>query len=300
MDLVSIVITTHNRLKYLKNAIDSVLKQTYKNIELIVVDDASNDGTYEYLNNSSNLKYIRIDKEQSKGGNYARNHGILASKGKYIALLDDDDEFMPNKIEEQVNFLINNPSYDVVYCNRIINVNDGKLLYVDKSTKYSGDCSKVIFYNIIGTTSMFMFRRNIIVNNLFDENTKYWQEYDLMMNLCQKTKIGYIDKELITYRKILNDKKTLTNNFDGWLNNINYLNNKYKSYIQVLNDEEKKKRNELIYRDAVTRLSTLKLKKEKRKYLKKIYLNNKSLKNFLKYIFNIDNISILRIKLLFK
>ena len=103
---VSVVITTHNRIKYLLEAISSVIAQTYRNIELIVVDDASDDETQTTLSNPSYdelLTYIRIDK--SEGGNHARNVGILRSSGKYIALLDDDDTWEPTKIEKQVRLI---------------------------------------------------------------------------------------------------------------------------------------------------------------------------------------------------
>ncbi|WP_288911006.1 glycosyltransferase family 2 protein, partial [uncultured Thomasclavelia sp.] len=88
--LVSAIITTHNRLELLKRAIQSVYNQTYSNIELIVVDDASDDGTKEWAEQQS-FKFIYIPKEKSKGGNYARNLGIKSSHGKYVAFLDDDD-----------------------------------------------------------------------------------------------------------------------------------------------------------------------------------------------------------------
>ena len=75
-ELVSAIITTHNRVELLKRAIDSVFSQTYKTVECIVVDDASEDGTREYCETQKNIKYIIISKEESKGGNYARNLGV--------------------------------------------------------------------------------------------------------------------------------------------------------------------------------------------------------------------------------
>ena len=89
--LVSAIITTHNRLDLLPRAIDSVLSQSYKNIECVVVDDASTDETQNYCLNRSDIVYVRIEKEDSKGGNFARNQGILAAKGEILAFLDDDD-----------------------------------------------------------------------------------------------------------------------------------------------------------------------------------------------------------------
>ena len=100
MKKVSAVITTHNRCELLLKAIESVKNQTYKNIEIIVVDDASSDSTLDKCRILDGIKYIRIN--TSKGGNYARNVGIKNSSGHYIAFLDDDDEWYPTKIEKQL------------------------------------------------------------------------------------------------------------------------------------------------------------------------------------------------------
>ena len=82
MRLVSAIITTHNRVDLLKRAVKSVYAQTYKDIELIVVDDCSTDGTKEYCEAQS-FRYIHIPKEESRGGNHARNLGVLAAKGYF-------------------------------------------------------------------------------------------------------------------------------------------------------------------------------------------------------------------------
>ena len=101
---VSVIITTKNRKDLLKRAIESVKKQTYKNIELIVINDGSTDGTNEMLEKMK-VKTIYIEPNKSKGGNYARNLGVINTDGEYIAFLDDDDEWMPTKIEKQVDIL---------------------------------------------------------------------------------------------------------------------------------------------------------------------------------------------------
>jgi glycosyltransferase involved in cell wall biosynthesis len=89
----------------LQRAIDSVKGQTYQPIELIVVDDWSSDGTKEFCE-QQDFKYIHIPQSESKGGNYARNLGIKNAQGEYIAFLDDDDSWLPEKIEKQVRLLL--------------------------------------------------------------------------------------------------------------------------------------------------------------------------------------------------
>src|SRR3989338_8677774 len=100
---VSVIIPTHNRPELLKRAVKSVLNQTYKDLEVIVVDDGLEKRADETVNsfNDSRLKYIQHPEE--KGGSAARNTGIKNSSGEFIAFLDDDDEWLPEKLEIQIN-----------------------------------------------------------------------------------------------------------------------------------------------------------------------------------------------------
>jgi glycosyltransferase involved in cell wall biosynthesis len=111
--LVSVVLPTFNRAHLLKSALASVLSQTYKNLEIIVVDDASTDDTQQVVAviKDHRLRYIRH--VATKGGSAARNTGILAAIGSYIAFLDDDDEWYPEKVEAQLEWL---DRYDAVLC----------------------------------------------------------------------------------------------------------------------------------------------------------------------------------------
>lgn len=115
--LVSIIITTHNRPVLLKRAIESALAQTYPNKEIIVVDDNSDDETQLVCRNYSEIRYINITSQESKGGNYARNIGIKASQGYYVELLDDDDYWLPEKTLSQVTLLENNDQCGICYTN---------------------------------------------------------------------------------------------------------------------------------------------------------------------------------------
>ena len=104
-DVVSVIIPTYKRPKELERAIISVKNQTYKNIEIIVVDDNANDieqrkSTEQVVKKYENIVYIQ--NKENLGGSKTRNIGIENAKGKYIAFLDDDDEFLPNKIEQQI------------------------------------------------------------------------------------------------------------------------------------------------------------------------------------------------------
>ena len=122
---ISIIIPTYNREKLIYKSIESVLNQTYKNLELLVIEDGSNDNTKKeiYQLKDNRIRYIKLRK--NKGANYARNLGIIKSVGEYIAFLDSDDIYCFNKIEKQIkNIEKNKSNFD--FCKVIIHINKSK------------------------------------------------------------------------------------------------------------------------------------------------------------------------------
>lgn len=115
-DLVSIVIPCYNDAGCVRGAVDSALAQTYKWCEVIVVDDGSKDDTQKVLAPYAAAGKIRYIKQENKGLSGARNTGINAARGAYIALLDSDDLFLPDKIEKQIGYFETHSSCDVIYC----------------------------------------------------------------------------------------------------------------------------------------------------------------------------------------
>ncbi len=115
-NLVSVIISSYNRYDDLQNALYSVFNQTYKNIEVIVIDDGSSDPRYQQMKNSEKLKLIHLGNNNSRDKlgfpscGYVRNFGFKIASGKFIAILDDDDYWLEDKIEKQVNILEDNPN----------------------------------------------------------------------------------------------------------------------------------------------------------------------------------------------
>ncbi len=216
MELVSAIITTHNRLELLKRAIDSVLSQTYPDIECIVVSDASTDGTNEYCKSRGDIKFISIPKDKSRGGNYARNLGIRAASGEYVAFLDDDDAWLPLKTEKQVA-LLKERKCECVYCLRKKQVykNDKFIKEFPEIAKYAfeGDLSKKIFRHYITSTSCILAKRSLLEEiGGFDENLLKHQEYELCIRIAQKTEIYYPhDEMLVLYTINESDKARISN-----------------------------------------------------------------------------------------
>ncbi len=116
MPLVSIILPTYNRAKYLNRSMDSVLNQTHKNWELLIVDDGSNDATLQlvknYLNQFSNIRYFF---HENRGAAYSMNIGMQESRGEFITFLGSDDEYMGNHLELRIDYLIKNTKVDLLH-----------------------------------------------------------------------------------------------------------------------------------------------------------------------------------------
>lgn len=210
---VSVVIPTHKRADSILNAINSVLNQTYQNIEIIVVSDGRDyltDKAVENFVESGQIKYLSY--EDSKGANYARNQGIKASSGEAVAFLDDDDEWNERKIEKQVNVFQNDKSIGLVYTGNFNIYNDLKIKYSYIPTK-QGDLSSNIFEkNYIGSTSSVMVRKDLLIKvEGFDEKLPAIQDYDLWIRICQIANVGVVSEPLLYYYNELNNNQISSN-----------------------------------------------------------------------------------------
>lgn len=252
--MVSAIITTHQRPLLLKRAIESVLSQTYKEIECIVVDDKSTDNTKDVCAAYPSVQYIYIPPKESKGGNYARNKGIKASTGKYCAFLDDDDYWLPTKIEKQVE-LIEEKDCELVYCGiRIEDVQKEDTTFYDylPNPSFEGDMQKKILLTCCCcTTSTMMISRDALFDvGLFDEDLSFWQDYELTIRLAQRKPFFFVNEPLCVYRKDANDSQRLTNRFFGWRKAVKYIHQKHSELYKRLSLKEKIKVKVLVWEDA--------------------------------------------------
>ena len=236
--LVSAIITTHNREpKIVARAVKSVLKQTYKNIELIVVDDSSS--TYplraevELSIHAISDKIVYIKHEVSRGACAARNTGLSYSHGYYVGFLDDDDEWMPLKIEEQLKGFYND-QIAMVY---------SQLFFVDdiSGVKYFGKkhanqaergriFKQLLKGNIVGPTSNPLLKKECIERvGGFDVLMESSQDFDLWLRIAMKYSVEYIDKPLLIYH--IHPIYRITTDADRKINGMNRINNKYSEYI---------------------------------------------------------------------
>ena len=193
---ISVVIPTFNRISLVARAIDSVLKQSLNPYEIIVVDDGSDDGTSEMIQNK--YKSIKLIQQQNNGVSAARNNGIKHAKGDWIALLDSDDEWTEKKLENQVDRLIKTPEYDFCHTNEIWIRNGVRVNQKKKHEKYGG----YIFDKCLDicriSPSSVLFRKNILDHvGWFDDQLPVCEDYDLWLRITAEYRILFIDDPLI-------------------------------------------------------------------------------------------------------
>lgn len=198
---VSVIIPVYNAESFIEEALESALAQTYKNIEIIVVNDGSTDKSYEkikpYL---ASIKYIS---QENKGVSSARNNGIRQSKGELIAFLDSDDIWLPDKLDLQVDYLRNNPDVGLVHTNiSCINGSGVNIkLPFDIVTGIEGKCFKDLFKrNGIANSTVLVRRTCLDKVGLFFDGAPCTEDYEMWMRISIEYPIGFINRTLMFYR----------------------------------------------------------------------------------------------------
>ena len=228
MPKVSVIIPTHNRCNFLKTAIQSVLNQTYQDFELLVVNDASTDRTEEILYGFDDKRIKYIKHESNKGGAITRNTGIMEARGEYIAFLDDDDEWLPEKLGLQVA-LLDKKSIEVggIYTGyERIERSSGHLIQQIIPIKRGELYNALLRENCIGTTSSVLLRRVCFdAVGLFDESLPRWQDYDMWIRIARKFHFDFVPQVLLKY--YVHDKVRISDNPEAMQEAIKIMYRKY-------------------------------------------------------------------------
>ncbi len=205
---VSVVIPVYDGGRFIRDAVNSVLNQTFKDYEIIVVDDGSVDDTKEVLSSYGNrIKYIY---QSNRGVSAARNRGIRASKGEYIAFLDQDDLWLPRKLELQVKYLGEHPTVGLVFSDTQ-SVAVGKLPAFDRrfvnkrafqiSRPHRGKVFRDLFVqNFVPTLTVVVRKICFDKVGLFDPSVDSAEDYDMWLRIARFFSLDYIDQPLATYR----------------------------------------------------------------------------------------------------
>lgn len=258
--MVSTIIITHNRLDLLKKAISSVLSQTYKDIECIVVDNNSSDGTKDYCEKIDGIRYIHHIPTIGNGCNQARNIAIRQARGEWCAFLDDDDSWFPTKIEEQLA-VAQKEKCNIVYCGIRREDIDSKghhsFLDIPPLPDLQGDMSRKCLYTHIALTSTLLIKKSVLFeNDLFDEHCQFWQERELLFRLLQQNTIFAVEKELVLYRADKTDAARQTNKLRQWERSIRYIYWKHSDLVHRLSRYERELLNKNLVGDALSRTNS--------------------------------------------
>ena len=193
---ISVIIPTFNRKQFLSNAINSVLDQTYPNIELIIIDDGSSDKTIDQLKKYKSQ--IKVHKQPNKGISAARNKGLKISKNDWVAFLDSDDRWEPEKLEKQVNYLKQNPKHKFCHTDEIWIKNTVRVNPRNKHKKYGGYIfDKCLDICCISPSSVLIHKSIFKKIGLFDENLPVCEDYDLWLRIAMRYRFHFIEQPLV-------------------------------------------------------------------------------------------------------
>jgi glycosyltransferase involved in cell wall biosynthesis len=223
MVLVSVIMPSYNHAQYISEAIDSVLEQNIRDIELIIIDDCSRDNSKEIILNykKKDARIRTIFHEENLGIAKTYNDGLDAAEGKYVAILDSDDVWRKNKLEKQLSILHANEDLVVWSEGRIIN-REGKptgqtftqIQYASRKRK-SGDILGILLFDNFILDSSLIVKKSNVDGVRFDHNLKYLNDYKFVVDLAKNFKYYFIKEQLVDYR--VHGKNTITQDQESWM-----------------------------------------------------------------------------------
>jgi len=227
--MISVIIPTYNSKKYIGEAISSVLRQTCTDYEIIVVDDGSTDNTKDIID--TNFPQVRYYYISHHGVSRARNYGIQRARGEFIAFLDADDLWLPEKLERQIDVFNADQELGFVFTeHRVFDTNGiREATFSKKERLMKGDIIKNIFFYSHVALPTVMVRRQVFQEiGCFEESMKAAEDDNLWMRIALKFRIHLLDEVLVHIRSTENSlSRTTSNLYEGSLKNIELIENKY-------------------------------------------------------------------------
>ncbi|WP_100629621.1 glycosyltransferase family 2 protein [Algoriphagus formosus] len=257
----SIIIPNFNKASYLENSINSVLLQTFKNWECIIIDDHSTDSSWEiiegYANKDHRIKPFKRPRNRKKGGNAARNYGIQLAKGEFVALLDSDDIWGPNRLELALQFLTSN-NIEALFSGAIVvsknytqklssrNIRDGESIF-----------DFILSDDVFCPTPSFILRRELAQEILFDEDLKRHQDYDFFIRAHMKKAWSYFENFDVKVNWVRDDLKVIN----------------YRDCIPFYEKHWEKSKNEQIRHKYIVRITSSSIRESFNNNVAKYYRN---------------------------
>lgn len=209
MPLVSVIVPTHNRCQFIGETVDSVLAQTYPNLEIIVVDDGSTDGTGDLVkkrfHGDPRFRYIHQTNQERS---VARNTGIKEAKGDFVAFLDSDDLWLATKLEKQMELFRKFSRLAMVHCD-FANVDSKGSLINNRTLRPAMPGVRegrifphILYRNVVGSPTPVIRRSALLAAGLFSEDRRLirWEDWDLWIRASYGNEVGYVAEQLAFHR----------------------------------------------------------------------------------------------------
>lgn len=211
--LITIIIPTFNRRRYLREAIDSVMSQTVDEWELLIIDDGSTDMTGDFVKDTYTDPRIKYFRQENQGQSVARNKGIFGSSGKYICFLDSDNRWYSNKLQRQLEEIENHPNFDVVYGDSHVIDGAGDIISSKNMARYSGRVTAKLLADNFISMNTTMTRSQIIKDiGGFNTNNRWDEDYELWLSISINSAFLYVPEYFGEYRimgdQISDDKES--------------------------------------------------------------------------------------------
>ena len=229
-ELISVIIPTYNRADIISKSIESVLNQTYRNIELIIVDDGSTDDTIKSLGNIKDKRLRVVQLEKNSGMCAARNAGANVAKGAYIAVQDSDVIWDEKKIERQYQH-IKNTNYDITFCRVLRGIENGIMTTIPRDNfTLSDDIYKMLLAGNFIDSPTILMKKKVIDLVEFDPIVRRFTDWDFSLRALKSGfSIGYLPEILVT-SYIQNDS---TSNTENEYESLKFIYNRFKEDIDI-------------------------------------------------------------------
>jgi glycosyltransferase involved in cell wall biosynthesis len=285
--MVSVILPTYNRASMLERALRSIIAQTYQNFEIIVINDAGGDvdSIINTLDLQERIRYIKHD--SNRGLAAARNTGIRAARGKYIAYLDDDDIFYPNHLKTLCNFL-ENSEYRIAYadtCRVLQEMKKGSYEVTRKDTLSTEfDYDQILVGNLIPVLCFMHEKSCLDETGLFDETLTSHEDWDLWIRMSRRFKIAHIKEVTSEFSWRLDGSTMSSSRRDDFVRTLEIIYGKYEKYV--------------IEKPGIVKLQRKNLILQKEQKSEKAWIRREKLKMALSRIIGIKGINFLyRMKL---
>lgn len=201
--VVSVVVPTHNRSGLLRETISSILSQTLRGLELIVVSDGSTDDTRQAVESFADPRIVFVEQPASGMPSVPRNRGIALARGRFVALCDDDDVWRPEKLDRQVALMEKHPAAGLCYTNSVT-IRDGRVGEVSRirPDEFAKDFAGLIWKNTICNSSVLVRKEVFEQVGPLDEDPRLcpFDDYEIWLRIAHRYPLVYLDEPLVLYR----------------------------------------------------------------------------------------------------